>query len=398
MASSLKKLFYKSSLHSGVASALNVLATVVIARWFGSEIFTDFTVDLAIIGLFLLLLELIPSNFAVFKVQDDPEWLHGVSAVQFTSAIVVVALLVLMAGLGLVFNQFSPWMLVFVVASAGKRFLDIRLQSSGRLPEYFRNEVVTATVRLGIIASAFLSGNISIDVVWGALSAAMIIAQTEWWFKNSSDWKYLHSLANKKVWISVWESRRSMYPYYATTSLKRVKDSSVPILAGIVFSSKEMLASFFLAYKGLVFVVGQVRILEAIVNHRKNLELVSALSLWQKIRIASFSQLVCLCVTAFLLYLSNIKAEYLISSLMLSVVVWPVVFYVFERAKAYSLYMADAVNVSLAAYLLSFALFSLGFNYLFAAPLISFSLAILASEIVNLMTLNSRLQTAGQGK
>lgn len=384
----LKKLFFKASFLSAIASGLNVLATIAIVRWYGAEAFTDFTVDLAVIGLFLLLLELVPSNYAVFKVQDDPDWLHSVSAVQSACVLVLIFLIYVLSKFGSVFNQYSPWMLVFVIASAGKRFLDIRLQSSGRLSEYLKNEVWTSIVKLPLIVGGVFTEIGSANALWAAISIGMVSAQVVWWLRNTDDLKYLTSLVAKDSWRRFASSKYDLHQYYLGAVLKRIKDNMVPILADVYFQSKSALAVFFLSYRGLVFVVGQIRIIEALINHRDTLAVAQTLSFLQKAKLAFVTQVVCILASTGLVYSSGITGQGVVVIFMLSAMTWPIVFYVFERAKAYSNYESSRINFAMAVNVLFLSSSIYAIKYFEWHSVALFISALIASEVSGLLSIS----------
>ncbi len=367
-----------------------MLATIAIARWYGVETFTDFTVDLAILGLFLILLEVIPSNYAVFKVQDNPEWLHSVSSVQMATIIALLILLIMSFHFGWFFNQYSIWMFLYIIVSAGKRFLDIRLQSAGRLSEYLKVEAWTALVRLPIIISGIMLGITSPDVLWGSLAFGMALAQSVWWINNKADLKYLRSFKSAESWNNFYDSKNELKKYYLGTLFKRIKDNSIPILADLYFQSKNALAVFFLSYRGLVFVVGQVRIIEALINHRETLDKFNKLNRNQKMKVIILAQIACIAVSYALTVATGIKESTYSQFVALSFMVWPICFYSFERAKTYSFYAANAITWSLAAYISVLFLSTFSSHFFGHVGALIFIFCLFISEAISLYVLKHK--------
>lgn len=376
-----------------VASAgLNLLTTVLVVRWFGAETYAHYIVDLAIISLLLMLLEVVPSNYSLFRVQDDPHWQRSIAA-QIAVTVLIGTVVVHAAGnWGGIFQAYSRWMALYAATMAVKRYLDIRLQSSGRLGEFMEIELFTSAIRLALIALLYLRGTDGNFAVWASLAVASLLSQTIWWLRNPSElWAFAGS-ADSKAWQALAVSFPAYLPYYPGIALKRLKDSFVPLAAERLLDSRELLAGFLLAYRGVIFAVGQVRILEAMMNHRGVLAVAQKMSQPRRYLVAATAQAVCLIASTGILLSSGMGDLPWLPTLALSFMVWPVVFLVLERAKAYSSFQASRVNRSILAYLCVVFGGTLLLKLAGVPSVTAFSLLLVAAEVAafSVIKLNSK--------
>jgi hypothetical protein len=107
------------------------------------------------------------------------------------------------------------------------------------------------------------------------------MAQLIWFIARPDEFRTFRSVVNRSVWTPLIQNRALYRHYYLGIAIKRLRDNLVPILASNFFTSREALGAFFLAYRGLQFTLGQVRIIENLLNHRHTL--------------ARFIKMTCLC-------------------------------------------------------------------------------------------------------
>lgn len=335
-----------------VLSGTNLLTIVLLVRWFGAEAYAHYIVDLASLGLIFIVLEVVPSNYSLFRVQDDPSWQRCVAA-QIVVTIAVAAALVFVFGYynwG-IFQAYSQWMILYAGTVATKRYLDIQLQSSGKLAQYLGVELLSAVVRMMLLALGYLLGADFNWTIWASLSLAALLSQLFWWTKNPSEIAAFGGVLDPLAWRKLGANFPEYPPYYFGIALKRLRDNLLPLLAEWLFVSRELLALFLLAYRGVIFAVGQVRIVESVLNHRAALIAVERFSTGHRCLVALGAQALCLIASAVLLFLSKMQNLPWIPMLVLSFMIWPIVFFTLERAKAYSTFNPSLVNGSIISYL-----------------------------------------------
>jgi hypothetical protein len=352
----LARAFFGSSILNAGLSAVNLLTIIMLVRWFGATTYAHYIVDLALLGLMLIVLEVVPSNYSLFRIQDDPFWQRCVAA-QLIITIVVAGAIVVATGTttNSVFKDYSPWMALYAGTVAIKRYLDIRLQSSGRLVEYLGVEFSSAVVRLALLAAGSIAGVAANSTVWGSLAVATLVSQLVWWARNPGELSALRGVTDVEAWRMLVKHSPHYVPYYLGIGLKRLRDNLVPLLGAWLFSSKEMLAMFLLAYRGVAFAVGQVRIIESLLIHRATIDAIDQLSERRRLVIAATAQTVCLLASGLLLVSSGLKNLPWVPTVVLSFMIWPIAFFTLERAKAYSKFRPALVNSSMVGYVVAAA-------------------------------------------
>lgn len=390
MTEQIGRTFLRSSVLNVLMAAFNFSTTILLVRWFGSETYSSYIVDLSIISLVLLMIELVPSNYSVFRMQEDEKW-QGVLATFTVASMVGVALLVFMAGmLGGIFKAYSFWMVGYAAALSSKRYLDILLQSSGRLTEFLQIELAAAFFRLVALCSLLMAGNTGSTEVWASLAISVVLAQLQWSVRNSHELVPFFGVMRLDSWLGMLARWRDFRGYYFGIALKRVKDNAVPLVADRILGSAEALSAFFLAQRGLVFALGQVRILESLLNHRGALKAASSLSLSKKYILGAAVQSACIATSAGLFVASGLSAPPWQVAIALSFCVWPILFYVMDRAEAYSSFDPARVNRSLLGYLLILVLGGWLMGWVGSSSAIVFALLVVLAEFSALVFIKMR--------
>jgi hypothetical protein len=347
---SLKSLFLGTAAVNAATAAFNLLGTVLMVRWFGASVYADYLVDLAYLSLVMIVLELVPSNHSLFRVQDDPTRIRGLAALAVASAFVLAAAAGI-AGYGFgLFHANSIWIIPYASLMAVKRYLDIRLQSSGRLREYFGIELRSAVIRLMLMGLLLWWVVNPVDAVWASLACATFLTQMIWFAGKPDERSLFNTITQRSSWMPLLNERQAYTPYYLGIALKRVRDNMVPILASSFFVSREALAAFFLAYRGLLFTLGQIRVIEGLLNHRQTLSAVFQISFLHRATVAFVAQIICILASILLILVSGVSDFNLPAILILSCVVWFYVLFVAERAKAYSNYETLKINLAMVTY------------------------------------------------
>lgn len=382
-----KRILIKASSNSLISAALNFVTVILTIRLLGSELYNKYIIDLAMIGILSIALELLPSNFSLFKVQDDSFW-KNIVGVQIVISSCLNILITLILGIFFsVFEIFSYWLAIYVLGLGLKRYQDIILQVKGRVDEFFKLEILIALVRLGLFFLFWKLKFSSITTLWASLAIAMLVVQLIWFYKNKSELSFITQISNPKIYKEAWLERNQYFPYYLGIGLKRIKDNSIPIVAKYFFSSADALAGFFLAYRGIAFSLGQIRIIEAVINNRQHLKTIENMSLKFKLLVALMVQLISVIFSIVLQVWSGIKNIDLFYNLLLSLLVYPITFSILERSKAYSKYDANAVNISIISYLVVLVIGLCLVRLLIKDSEIGFSIILILSELAVFVTL-----------
>lgn len=381
----LKRLFITTSAVNVSTAAFNLLTTVMLVRWFGASVYADFLVDLAYLSITAILLEIVPSNYSVFRVQDDPSRIRGIAALAVATALLLVVAAIVLGSVIGGFHANSVWIPPYAGALAVKRYLDIRLQSTGRLREYFGIDLLGAVIRVLLMGAFLWWGIRATDAVWASLTCATMLSQFFWFGRNRDEGRILvTSVTDRTSWVPLYKERRAYVPYYLGIVFKRVRDNLVPVLASYFFISREALGAFFLAYRGLVFTIGQVRVIEGLLNHRKTLTTAESIPFFHRAAVALIGQLICITASLGLMYSSGVDSLQLTTVIILSFVIWFYVFSMLKRAQAYSQFDTRCVNSSMIAYCVTGIILVWSFKQFGIRTENSFSLILVCAECASL--------------
>lgn len=382
---------------NGVTAGLNLITTAFLVRWFGLSIYADYTVNLAVISLSLIILEVVPTSYAVFGVQDDPELLKGLAAISVVNS-VVLAFAIASTGYWIGDRQgFSAWMIPYASLMSIKRYLDIRLQSTGRLQEFFRIELVFSGSRLFLMGFLMWLGAAGGDAIWGSLALGALLAQVLWFARNPSEREVFSRTLSPQAWQALLARRKRFGPYYLGIVLKRVRDNLVPILASFFFMTKEAAGIFFLAYRGLLFTLGQIRVMEGLLNYRVALVRAARLSFSSLATLASFGQLVCLATSIALAMSAGVDHLPLGMLALLSCIVWINLLATLRRASLLSQYRLTRVNVGLAVYIITASAMAWSLRSVGMSSAIGFAGALVVSEAMALLGMTSFARKSRDG-
>ncbi len=351
MTESLARKIWLAASNRGLSSAINMATTILIVRLFGPQDYASYTVDIAIIGMLLLTLELLPSNHAVFHVQDHVDDIRQVAAFALLMVVVLPLLVLLLWKAGL-FHGYSHWAMLYAASMSLSRYLDIRLQSTGRLAAFLLMDLQAAALRLAILGLLVITGvGKPLDQLWAALALGGLAAQLLWLARHRLEWQWFSPLAILPSLRTLLAQKRHYVPYYFGSALKRVRDNMVPILATALLLDKTALGNFFLAYRGVIFANGQVRVLEGLINHRASLAQTGQMGR----RAYGFLLLLSLAaasIASVLLVILSGQADLpLLQIGLLSLSAPLVVLTIIERAKAYSKFEAGRINASMIGYI-----------------------------------------------
>lgn len=387
MSGILARLFFKSSTRSVLSAGLNMLTIVAMVRWFGPHVYTDYLVALSVLSLLMLILELVPSNYSLFRIQDDPSWQRVIAAQISVSMLLAVAVTWALHLAGLL-PGFSDWMAAYALATAIKRYLDIRLQSSGRLAEFLELDVLSSLIRLALMYALLWTGVRPVTSVWCSLALSVLLSQAVWFWRNPKEISAFMDFRDPVVWRQLFASFPQYRPYYLGIALKRIKDNSVPILANQLIHSKDLLAIFFMAFRGVAFAVSQIRIIESMLNHRETLQAASRLSLRQRLLLSAAAQVVCILASVGLLYSSGLAHMPWGPLLVLSFMIWPLVAQIIERSNAYSEYNPSKVNLSILGYLVVMGMGGILVHWQIASSVYAVCLLVISAEYACFMVLH----------
>lgn len=368
-----------------------MLSTIFIVRFLGPDVYANQIIDLAQLALLMIFIEVLPSSFMVFKVQDDRRWCDALIAQLMVTAVLSV---IIVQSVGATTSLFSaePWLVsVYALMVILKRFNDINLQAGGQANVLFLLDFATAALRLGLIV-AFYALSIAAELtIWLSLILSAVAVQPIGIYYLRSQAGSLPS-AISRLWLpEVQENWTKIVQYYPSTVLKRVADSMVPILAGQFLTEKNTLAVFLLTFRSLSFVNIFSRIFEALLNHRATLsEIKSRVGIYVII-LGGVSHIGAFILSLLIIWFSGQDlVDGWLFVFVLTAMAWPNTAIAVSRAENFSKFAVWSVTRGYAAYIAVFVSMAYGFDFLGAVTPVQLAMSIVSAQICSWITMRKR--------
>jgi len=250
------------------AAAAALAGTFYITWFFGLAEFAFYTINLAKLSLVLLGVELLPSSFTLFRLQEDERFSTAVPVFYLLIAIFAAVTAGGLVGAGLL-DRASWFMVVFAFTSALQRYFDTRAQASGRVDSFFWIPALSNVARLALLACLSQLGILSIpDALWASVAFGSMIGQV---VMISNFPEVLARRAYVKPWAKIhylWSIRAAYYGYYLNSVLKRLKDTFFPLFCDFAIPAKSEIGRLLVYTRANEAVCGQVRVLEAFMVNR----------------------------------------------------------------------------------------------------------------------------------
>jgi hypothetical protein len=340
------------SLGLNVTAAAAALAGTLYITWvFGLAEFAYYTINFAKLSLILLGLEMLPSSFTVFRLQEDERFAGALPVFYLSFAIVAVGLAAALLAAG-TFAHASWFMLVFVFSAALQRYLDAQAQASGRVDAFFWIPASSNIARLLLLSGLTPLKIMPVpDVLWssvgigGMIGQAVMLSRFPEFLDRSAYRRPLGKLGY------LWSIRASYYGYYLNSVLKRVRDTFLPLFSDLVIPAKAEIGRLLVFTRANEAVCGQVRVLEAfMVNRaiREDLRHARRRIFWT---IAPLGQAGVAFIALTLMYRQGIALNDLILAIVTGFFIYPYILELFWRNDALASFRPRQVTISLLAFL-----------------------------------------------
>lgn len=349
----LRNFLAKAWPYTLTSALTGFLGTLLAVRLIGIASFADYAIDLAKLSVILVLTELIPSSYSIFQQQKDPVFGYDIAAFILV-LLLVVPVSVLVAHEAGFFSSFS-W---FAVAYAGgvvvQRYLDACFQAQGRVSELFAITLTTNIARLAaLVGLELLVEEIApADMIWGAAAAGIISSQTIFFARNPAELVPFLRQGGMSSLRRLWAQRASYFGYYPNIALKRLRDVSMALVCDWFVPSKVEAGKYLLAYRGIDFVVGQLRVVEAFLNNMRIREALSASRSRSLLLSAIIGQVLAATMSMVLVSQTGFNADMVPVAFVGSFFVYPYVLELAARSDAYASFAPSRVTFSLLAFLL----------------------------------------------
>jgi hypothetical protein len=339
--------------------------------------------DLAIASIAMVVFEVVPSSYVVFKAQDDPAWDRALAAQLLMNLFLVVAVVSVVSVTGWAFFSFTHWITLYAACMAVKRFLDLRLQAHGRVIGLFGLDLAASVIRVLMLPALVSAGVAGADAAWASLALSFLMVQCWCLVVRRNAEASIDGAISPASWRLLVTGVAQYRPYYVNVLLKRVRDNMAPLVAERVIQSKDALAVFLLAYRGVLVAASQIRMFEAILSHRAMIGHVRSLDSRAVMLAAAAAQGACLVLCVAILLASGIDESHWAEIAVLSCLIWPITLSIAERATAYADFQAWRVSRSLLAYVVLLPLLAAILTAADTATALGFSCALLAAEVAS---------------
>jgi hypothetical protein len=379
----LFSVFKRSAVLTTGSAALNLASTILIVRAFGSTIYADQIVDLAKLSLVMTVLEIIPSAFIVFKIQDKEEWLAIFSVQLLVCCAILVPIVHALSYSDHHFSANTPLISIYAALLVSKRYIDTVLQSQGIVHRLFALDCLEAITRLILLMFFALIHIDPKSAVWLSLVVATTASQLIGLYQLRQILrKSFTSITFGSCWQELHREAPIILRYYPSVFLKKLSEAIVPLIAEKILKEKNLLAIFLLAFRGLNFVLVFGRIYEAILNHRGSLSKYEQNGSSSLRLIAALSQLTALGLSIVLIGLSGLEMPTVTFLIILTANVWPAMFTAKNRALRFSKYEPGRVAVSYLIYTIILVTVAPLGNVIAPESLSLFALCILLANII----------------
>ena len=345
----LKRIGLSAALNAAGAGA-GLLGTAIITWHFGLAIFGAYAVNLAKISVITLGLELLPSSFSQFRIQDDPKFALAAPAFYILFGFVAVAVCAWALGAGIITNG-SWFILAQVFAVTLQRCFDSQILAKGEVSFSVSVPLVSNAVRaillLLLISFPLLSAN---DTLWASLAAGTVVSQIYLLARRP---EFARIILDSGLVSSVrylWKLRSEYTGYYVNSVLKRGKDVLFPLFCDAVLPGKAELGRLLVYTRSSDTVSGQIRILEMFLIHRQTRANLAAVRRHILLGSAVLGQIAVLVVSNLLLWKHGVGGGSILYAAFMGLFMYPYVYELAKRSDAYARGAPKDVTVSIIGY------------------------------------------------
>jgi hypothetical protein len=340
-----KKLFSTSILNAFTA-AINFLSSYLIVQTLSLDIFGEFAIFSSYLAFGGLIYAIIPSNFSIFKLQDEQRYKVNLIVFFMLCSILFFLFVILMSALG--FITFDIWTVyLFGVSTYVLGYFDIKFQASGRLNRYFFMLFIIGILKIGTLGLFYYTDHLNSlsDLLWTMTTVQMIVIL----FYAFEDRKEISFIINNlKVFpetlLFIKTNFMVFKPYYLNTFLKRIRENII-ILVFSKFTTKDIIGLFTIFVKIASFVFGLSRTLEAFFMNKENISKYREMFYKKVLYFSVVLQIIFLFIG--IIYLKIFTGQYYLLEIIIpSLLVYPHVYFLLARSEMLSNYKNKEANIS----------------------------------------------------
>lgn len=346
-----KKLLSISVLNAFTAG-INMLSSYVIVKFLSLAVFGQFAVFTSAIAFAGVIFSIIPSNFSIFKIQDDNKFKNILLSYFVLISLLFAIITFILIKLNTInINFFDAYF--FCVTTFFLGIFDIIYQATGKLKKYFTILFFLAVLKLVFLGLFYYLGYLSdfIDLVRvTSIVQGIVIFSAFILIKDFLDFKLSEIFKFKKTVLYIKDNFKNFRPYYVNTALKRIRENAI-VLIFSHFTSNEVLGLYSIFVKINSFVFGLSRTLEAFFMNRTNIE-EHKKAFYDKVFYFAFVLQIIYLITGLVYLKIFVDNYYFIELLLLSLMVYPYVFFLLARSEMLSNYRNLEANFSEILYII----------------------------------------------
>lgn len=342
----MKELTYKilnTTVWNVGASGINFITNYFIVSWLSLSIFGEFTVYSSYVAVGTLIFSIIPSNYAIFRCQDDEKFKKHLSVFSLIALLLFTLYLFILNLSGLVYVSFAT-SFMYSVPLGLQTFFDVTYQASNKLSIYFFSLFVIALTKLVTLFFVQLNG-LLVDfeslLLYSSIPYIIIIVLLIYYERKN----IIFNKYDIAGFINYYQKNyKTFFPYYTNTFIKRLRENIIVFIFK-PFVGYEVLGIYSLFVKIDQFVFGLSRNIEAFFMNRKNIQNFDKLFNDIFLRFSFLLQVVYIMVGC--IYMKSMTNEfYWIAIIIQSFLVYPHVKFLRARASFLSNYNNKEANLS----------------------------------------------------
>ncbi|SMM98270.1 hypothetical protein SPONL_2079 [uncultured Candidatus Thioglobus sp.] len=333
----------------------NLLLTFLIVSNFGLSMLGDFVLFLTATSILSLAYIALPANYSIFKIQDEESYLNYFNGNYIYSSILLIPIVFLVDLLNfLMIDGMTLYLYTAIVAL--QNYFDVFFQANNRLHKYYISILIISLLRLLLLMYVIYYGEIEfileylIDIyLFPTFFVLIILIYNERaaciQYKIIGLNKYLYYLKTNYHLLKI---------YYLGIIIKRLKDNMLILLFSII-SSSELIGLYSLFVKIGSAILGQIRVLEAMLMNRFNLD--GLKNITSIPFIVGFSTQLVIITIGTLYMVINTGEYYSVSLVIYSFIAYPYLKTIIMRAKMLSRYDNKSINKSYLFYIFLISIF-----------------------------------------
>lgn len=387
-----KKLF-TTSIINAVNAVVNIFSSFIVVKVLSLEIYGQLAIFSSYIAFGGLIFAIIPSNFSIFKLQDDEKFKTILLSFFIIASVFFLIFLLIANHLGL-YNIDIILVYFFGISTFFLGYFDIKFQALGQINKYFNMIFIVSIFKMFILLLFYFFNILnSLKDLILTISLAQSLVILIFLFQDRKEINYIFK--NFRVFVDTFlfikDNILIFRSYYLNTFLKRIRDNVI-ILTFSRFISNDVIGLFSIFLKITSFIFSLSRNLEAFFMNRDNINNYRKEFYGKIIYFEITLQVVFLIVGNFYLKFF-IDKYYFFEIFILSFLVYPHVFFLLARSEMLSNYKNREVNFGETIYIFIIiigALISYFLNFIsIYGILTTYFLAILSLQSYLIFTLKN---------